>query len=129
MTPRCFIRSLAHVGVLALAIFAPLAHGADAKGSADRRVAVVVSTLNNPWFVVLAETARDRAKELGYQATIFDSQNDPAKEAQHFDNLIASGYRAVLFNCTDAKGSIANVRRAKAAGIPGVLHGSRDRGQ
>ncbi|MDO8539408.1 MAG: D-ribose ABC transporter substrate-binding protein [Opitutaceae bacterium] len=81
-------------------------------------MAVVVSTLNNPWFVVLAETARDRAKELGYDATIFDSQNDPAKESAHFDNIISSGYRAVLFNCTDAKGSIANVRRAKAAGVP-----------
>jgi ABC-type sugar transport system substrate-binding protein len=87
-------------------------------GAKSNRVAVVVSTLNNPWFVVLAETARDRAKELGYESTIFDSQNDPAKESQHFDNLIASGYTAVLFNCTDAKGSIANVRRAKAAGIP-----------
>ncbi|MDQ8199723.1 D-ribose ABC transporter substrate-binding protein [Pelagicoccus enzymogenes] len=83
-----------------------------------KRMAVVVSTLNNPWFVVLAETARDRAVELGYQATIFDSQNDPSKESVHFDNLIASGYDAVLFNCTDAEGSIANVRRAKQAGIP-----------
>jgi ribose transport system substrate-binding protein len=79
---------------------------------------VVVSTLNNPWFVVLADAARDRAKELGYEATVFDSQNDPAKEAAHFDNLLASGYGAVLFNCTDASGSIANVRRARAAGIP-----------
>jgi ribose transport system substrate-binding protein len=82
------------------------------------RVAVVVSTLNNPWFVVLAETARDRAKALGYEVTIFDSQNDPAKEAAHFDNVIASRYGAVLFNCTDAQGSVANVRRAKTAGIP-----------
>jgi ribose transport system substrate-binding protein len=87
-------------------------------GKSTPRVAVVVSTLNNPWFVVLAETARDRARELGYEATIFDSQNDPAREATHFDNLIASGYGAVLFNCTDAEGSIANVRRAKAAGMP-----------
>lgn len=83
-----------------------------------KRVAVVVSTLNNPWFVVLAETARDRLKELGYEATIFDSQNDPAKEASNFDNIVASGYDAILFNPTDADGSIANVRRAKAAGIP-----------
>src|SRR5205085_1199654 len=81
----------------------------------SKRIAVVVSTLNNPWFVVLAETARDRARELGYEATVFDSQNDPAKESTHFDNVISSGYAAVLFNCTDAKGSIANVRRAKAA--------------
>src|SRR5262249_12895236 len=59
-----------------------------AKGATSKRVAVVVSTLNNPWFVVLAETARDRAKELGYDVTVFDSQNDPAKESAHFDNLI-----------------------------------------
>ena len=88
------------------------------QASAKTKIAVVISTLNNPWFVVLADAARDRAKELGYEAVVFDSQNDPAKESQHFDNLISSGYGAVLFNCTDAKGSIANVRRAKAAGIP-----------
>jgi ribose transport system substrate-binding protein len=84
----------------------------------SRRVAVVVSTLNNPWFVVLAESARDRARELGYDATIFDSQNDTAKEAAHFDNLIAGGYAAVLFNPTDADGSVANVLKAKQAGVP-----------
>jgi ribose transport system substrate-binding protein len=104
-------------GVLALPASAQQP-AVSAASSAGGRMAVVVSTLNNPWFVVLAETARDRAKALGYDATIFDSQNDPAKESQHFDNLIASGCRAVLFNCTDAKGSIANVRRAKAAGVP-----------
>lgn len=105
-----------------VALFAAAATGSRAantpEANGNRRIAVVVSTLNNPWFVVLAETARDRARELGYDAVIFDSQNDPAKEAQHFDNLITSGYRAVLFNCTDAQGSVANVRRAKAAGIP-----------
>jgi ABC-type sugar transport system substrate-binding protein len=90
----------------------------DTASAGARRVAVVISTLNNPWFVVLGETARDRARELGYEAVIFDSQNDPAKESEHFDNIIASRYNAVLFNCTDAKGSIANVRRAKAANIP-----------
>lgn len=111
------LRSIASVCLIALTLTS-VASATDAKSTVGRKVAVVISTLNNPWFVVLAETARDRAKELGYEATIFDSQNDPAKESQHFDNLISSGYRAVLFNCTDAKGSIANVRRAKAAGIP-----------
>lgn len=83
-----------------------------------QRIAVIVSTLNNPWFVVLGETARDRAQELGYESNMFDSQNDTAKEAEHFDNVIAAGYSAILFNPTDADGSIANVRRATAAGIP-----------
>ncbi|SMF65310.1 monosaccharide ABC transporter substrate-binding protein, CUT2 family [Alteromonadaceae bacterium Bs31] len=84
----------------------------------QKRVAVVISTLNNPWFVVLAETARDRAQELGYKATIFDSQNNPAKESEHYDNIVSSGYDAILFNPTDADGSIANVRKAKTADIP-----------
>ena len=82
------------------------------------RIAVVVSTLNNPWFVVLGESAKARAVELGYEATIFDSQNDTAKEAANFENIIAGGYQAIVFNPTDANGSIANVRKAKDAGIP-----------
>jgi len=89
-----------------------------AQDAAKQKIAVVVSTLNNPWFVVLGETAKARAVELGYEATLFDSQNDTAKEAAHFENLIAGGYKAVLFNPTDANGSIANVEKAKAAGIP-----------
>ena len=79
------------------------------KPTAKSKIAVIISTLNNPWFVVLGETAKARAVELGYDATIFDSQNDTAKEASHFENLIAAGYKAVLFNPTDAYGSVANV--------------------
>ncbi|MBN2012803.1 D-ribose ABC transporter substrate-binding protein [candidate division KSB1 bacterium] len=83
-----------------------------------KKIAVVISTLNNPWFVVLGETAKQRAEELGYEAVIFDSQNNPSKETEHFDNIIASGFKAILFNPTDAKGSVANVKAAKQAGIP-----------
>lgn len=90
----------------------------EAKPAGPPRIAVVVSTLNNPWFVVLANTARDEARKLGYEAQIFDSQNDPAKEAAHFENIVASGYRAVLFNATDADGSVSNVMRARQADIP-----------
>src|SRR4051794_27145842 len=89
-----------------------------ARPAAPPRIAVVISTLNNPWFVVLGDAARQHATRLGYDVVVFDSQNDPAKEAAHFENVIASGYAAVLLNPTDADGSIANVRRAKEAGIP-----------
>jgi ABC-type sugar transport system substrate-binding protein len=89
-----------------------------AQAAPKGKIAVVISTLNNPWFVVLGDTAKARAVELGYDATIFDSQNDTAKEAANFENIIASGYKAILFNPTDANGSIANVQKAKAAGIP-----------
>lgn len=88
------------------------------KKESSNKIAVVISTLNNPWFVVLGESAAQRARELGYNAQIFDSQNNSAKEAEHFDNIIAMGYEAILFNPTDADGSVLNVKRAKEAGIP-----------
>jgi ABC-type sugar transport system substrate-binding protein len=98
-------------------LLAPAATAQEAP-AAKTKIAVVVSTLNNPWFVVLSEAAKARAIELGYEATIFDSQNDTAKEAAHFENLIAAGYKAVLFNPTDADGSVANVLKAKKEDVP-----------
>lgn len=83
-----------------------------------KKIAVVVSTLNNPWFVFLAETAAAKAKALGYDARIFDSQNSTALESDHFENIIVAGFDAILFNSTDADGSVANVQKAKDAGIP-----------
>jgi len=90
------------------------------KSPADKKhkIAVVVSTLNNPWFVFLANTAAAKAKSLGYEAKIFDSQNNTALESDHFENIIVAGFDAILFNPTDADGSIANVLKAKAAGVP-----------
>lgn len=82
------------------------------------KIAVVVSTLNNPWFVFLAETAATKAKALGYEVKIFDSQNNTALESDHFENIVVAGFDAILFNSTDADGSIANVQKAKDAGIP-----------
>jgi len=83
-----------------------------------KKIAIVVSTLNNPWFVFLAERAQAKAKEMGYESKVFDSQNNTALETDHFENAMASGYDAILFNPTDADGSIVNVKNATAAGVP-----------
>jgi len=111
------------IAILSLALLAgcsknPTAPAPAATAPGKAKVAVVISTLNNPWFVVLGDTAKARAEELGYDATIFNSENDTAKEASHFENILAGGYNAIIFNATDSDGSIANVRKAKAAGVP-----------
>ena len=83
-----------------------------------KKIAIIVSTLNNPWFVFLAQTAAQKAAALGYESKIFDSQNNTALESDHFENAIATGYNAILFNPTDAKGSVINAKKAKDAGVP-----------
>lgn len=92
--------------------------GCHGNNSDKKRVAVVISTLNNPWFVVLGEAAVKQCESLGYEATLFDSQNNPSKEAEHFDNILATGYSAILFNPTDANGSAMNAKSASRAGVP-----------
>jgi ABC-type sugar transport system substrate-binding protein len=84
----------------------------------QKKMAIVISTLNNPWFVFLGEQAAAKAKELGYETKLFDSQNNSSLESDHFDNIIVEGFNAILFNPTDADGSVANVKKAKAADIP-----------
>jgi len=116
MKPKHIFISL--LSILLLNLFLTSCSSSDKSNDDVQKVAVIISTLNNPWFVVLGETAKQRAQELGYEATIFDSQNNPSKETEHFDNVIASGYKAILFNPTDAKGSVANVKSAKEAAIP-----------
>ncbi|TDH27464.1 D-ribose ABC transporter substrate-binding protein [Segetibacter sp. 3557_3] len=105
--------------LLLLMLTAAFGFGCKSKRSdGPKKMAVIVSTLNNPWFVFLAENAAAKAKELGYEAKIFDSQNNTALETDHFENALASGYSAVLFNPTDADGSVVNVLKAKEAGVP-----------
>ena len=112
-------RSIIYVlSILITCMFLFSCSSSDKSKNEVNKIAVVISTLNNPWFVVLGETAKQRAEELGYEAVIFDSQNNPSKETEHFDNIIASGFKAILFNPTDAKGSVVNVKAAKEAGIP-----------
>jgi ribose transport system substrate-binding protein len=105
-------------GLLLTTVLLPVVSCSSSAEQDAPKFAIVISTLNNPWFVVLSEAAKSRTEELGYEATVFDSQNDTAKEAAHFENIIAGGYKAILFNPTDADGSIANVRKAQAAGLP-----------
>ena len=111
------VKMLTRVFFLCLLATVLLAGGS--AGAANKgRVAVVVSTLNNPWFVVLAQTAAAKANSLDYETKIFDSQNNTSLEADNFENAIASGYDAILFNPTDADGSVVNVLKAKTAGVP-----------
>jgi len=112
------VSSLAFLFLICMMALAGIHCRNNVGSKAPKKIAVIVSTLNNPWFVFMAQKAAAKAEQLGYQSKIFDSQNNTATETEHFENALASGYNAILFNPTDADGSIANVLRAKTAGVP-----------
>ncbi|MBE0451233.1 MAG: ribose ABC transporter substrate-binding protein RbsB [Clostridia bacterium] len=81
-------------------------------------IGLVLSTLNNPFFVTLKEGAEEKANELGAKLIILDSQNDPAKELSNMEDLITQGVDFILINPTDSDAVVNAIRAANTAGIP-----------
>lgn len=82
------------------------------------KVGLVVSTLNNPFFVTLKEGAEAKAKEMGMEIIILDSQNDPAKELANVEDLVVKGVNVILINPTDSDAVARAVMAANESKIP-----------
>lgn len=85
---------------------------------AQDTLALVISTLNNPFFVTMKEGAEQKATELGYKLIVLDSQNDPAKELANVEDLGVRGAKALLINPTDSDAVANAIRLANGAGLP-----------
>lgn len=96
--------------VLTLGIAAPV--------MAKDTLALVVSTLNNPFFVSMKEGAEQKADELGYKLIVLDSQNDPSKELSNIEDLTTRQVKAILLNPTDSDAASNAARMVNRAGIP-----------
>jgi ribose transport system substrate-binding protein len=97
---------------------AGLLSGAAGAAQAADKIALVVSTLNNPFFVTLENGAKDKAKELGYDLIVLDSQNDPAKELANVEDVLNQSIKALLLNPADSDAAKASVRAAIAKNVP-----------
>ena len=85
---------------------------------AKENMVLVVSTLNNPFFVTLKDGAVKKANELGYDLVVLDSQNNPAKELANVEDTIVKNAKVILINPTDSEAVGNAVLAANKAGIP-----------
>ena len=83
--------------------------GCSPKDDGIQKIGLIVSTLNNPFFVDLKSGIEKRAKELGYDVVVLDSQNDPAKEVSNMEDLTVKDVDIVLLNPVDSDSAIASV--------------------
>ncbi|GAB6108701.1 hypothetical protein JCM19376_26570 [Fusibacter bizertensis] len=83
-----------------------------------KKIGLVISTLNNPFFVTLKEGAEEKANEMGAELTVLDSQNDPSKELSNVEDLITQGVDMILINPTDSDAVVSAIKAANAASIP-----------
>lgn len=109
------IFNLFMVCVLALGLITGCAKGSESK---KVKVGLIVSTLNNPFFVKLKDGAQAKADELGYELLIMDSQNDPAKEVSNMEDMTSKGVSIVLLNPVDSDAAIAAIQVANNLKTP-----------
>ena len=81
--------------------------GTQKAAEGGKKIGVVLSTLNNPFFVSMKEGAEKKAKELGYEVIVLDSQNDATKERANVEDLVQQGIAVLIINPTDSD-AVAN---------------------
>ncbi|MDR5866988.1 ribose ABC transporter substrate-binding protein RbsB [Halomonas koreensis] len=91
--------------------------GLSGQAAADR-IALVISTLNNPFFVTLQEGAEAKAEALGHELIVLDSGNDAARELSNVEDALSRDIDALLLNPTDADAAASGVRSANARNVP-----------
>lgn len=96
--------------VMSIIFFSSLLVGCTKENINDnKKIGLIVSTLNNPFFVDLKSGIESEAKELGYDVIVLDSQNDPAKEVSNMEDISVKNVDIVLLNPVDSDSAIASV--------------------
>ncbi len=88
------------------------------KTEEQKKIGLVVSTLNNPFFVTLKDGAQKKADELGYQLVVLDSQNDSSKELSNVQDVLQQGISLLMINPVDSDAVVNAIKLANDAKIP-----------
>jgi len=86
--------------------------------SAEKTIGLVLSTLNNPFFVTLKDGAQKAADAAGVKLIIVDSQDDSAKMTAGIEDLLTKKVSAILINPTDSDAVVPSIQKANDAKIP-----------
>ena len=80
-------------------------------------IGLSVSTLNNPFFVTLAEGAEEAAAKLGVDLSVVDAGDDVTKQVSDVEDLIAKGISVLVINPVDSDAVTGAVETAMAQGV------------
>lgn len=108
---------LAAVVTVAIVGATSLLHGGNG-ASANPKVGLALSTLNNPFFVQIQSGAKAEAKKLGVDLTVTDAQNDASQQANQLQNFTSSGLDSIIVNPVDSDAASNSVKAADKAKIP-----------
>jgi ribose transport system substrate-binding protein len=101
--------------------------GAPAASNGKPRVALVMKTLNNPFFIEMQRGAEDAAKKLNVDLVIqaAERETDVERQMQIVENLIQARVNAIALTPSGSREVVPAVGKANAANIPVVIVDTR----
>lgn len=90
----------------------------EATEQATETIGLVLSTLNNPFFVSLEEGAAQAAESLGFDLVVLDSRDDSAQELSNMEDLVQQEVSVILINPVDSDAVESGIQMANEANIP-----------
>ncbi len=91
------------------------------QATGKKLIAVITASLDNPFFVTMADTAKKHAEELGYDTFVASHNDDANTQSNLIETAISKGAVAIILDNAGADASIEPIKKAKAAGIPTFL--------
>lgn len=91
------------------------------------KVALVLKTLNNPFFITLQQGAQEEADKQGLNLIVQAAERelDVEKQMQIVENLIQAQVKAILISPSGSKEILPSIAKANAAGIPVLIVDTR----
>src|SRR6185503_4425263 len=123
-----FVTPVGLLAGLALAACTQPAPGpAPGAAPAKPRVAFVLKTLNNPFFIEMQKGAREAADRLGVELVVQAAERevDVDKQMQIIENLIETRVDALCITPSGSREVVPAIAKANAARIPVVIVDTR----
>jgi ribose transport system substrate-binding protein len=121
------MRNLTLLFVVALALVAPSCNRETPQADGTKRVALVLKTLNHPFFVDMRRGAQDAADRLGVtlQVQAAEREIDVDKQMQIVENLLQTGIDALAITPSGSREIVSALVKATAANVPILIVDTR----
>ncbi|MGN6459800.1 MAG: sugar ABC transporter substrate-binding protein, partial [Pseudolabrys sp.] len=116
--------ALVAVTACALQIAASMTKAQAQNASQGKKVALLLNAPFLPFPARLKMSFLERAKQHGFEVTLFEQNFDPARQAQQVDDAIARKFDLIAVMLASEQAIIPALIRAKAANVPVVITNS-----
>lgn len=88
------------------------------KKDETKKYALMMSHMTNAFTIEISEAVKAKAAELGVEVTVFDGEQDVAKQIGQVESVVTQGYAGIMVEPVSVDGIKPAFEAARKAGIP-----------